>query len=187
MKLFAFLPLALLSLNAFAMLPPGHYTGRCDVTSSMQEFKNGKKAGKPYVSVGYWLLDRTVTQNGETQTQAAKDKLFMKDGPNGFEYDFTMEAKMISPEIERRTNVKDGGYSDYRLEDDGSLTLISSTDKNGKTRKATGIWNDYVTPEGIVRGVDFDDMGATGNLGKNFSGWALSTSKMWCEQKLDSK
>lgn len=180
-----FLSLALISsfsLSAFAMYPVGHYSGRCEQTSSMQEWQNGKKAGKPYVSPGYQLQDLVVTQDGSDLLLTYKSKLYAKDGPDGFEYDFAQKAHMISENVERRTDVKDGSYADYRIEDDGTMTWIGGATKDGKPIKKSGISNSYVTDDKTaIVGVLFED-GAP--VDAKFTGWAYAGSKMWCKMEL---
>jgi len=183
MKLLSLALISSFSLSAFALYPVGHYSGRCEQTSAMQEWKNGKKVGKPDVSPGYTLQDLIVTQDGEDVVMSYKSKLFIKNGPNGFEYDFAQKAHMISESVERRTDLKDGSYADYRIEDDGTMTWIGGATKDGKPIKSMETTSYYVTEDkSAIVGMMLDNVGAP--VDSKFTGWAYAGAKMWCRMDL---
>jgi hypothetical protein len=188
MKNLILLVSAAAAVNAWAMTPPGHYTGRCDV--AMVTHYSKSSGMKPPTQVGkyYYDVDLTVTQNGMKQNEDWKTKLYTTDGPNGAPVDYTTVVESTGKDSERQTttfapdpkgNVATA-VDDYRIDIDGSREMIDSALNGAKKKKFSGINRDYVTQDGTLLKVEDD--GAYSAAG----GTNVISSRVYCVLKPDS-
>jgi hypothetical protein len=159
MKLFAFLAVTFVSLSAAATDLPGHFKGSCESLSVSQAYnKDGSKDGDLNLTTGHTDIDETVTLENGLVVRSMTGTLTAPGGPNGYTYTINSKTEVEKPSknIERDIKTYDGDANtkaytvtdEYKIEQDGSKTALSSTDEKGKVTKFKGYSNDYVTADG---------------------------------------
>ncbi|RZA06862.1 MAG: hypothetical protein EOP11_09210 [Proteobacteria bacterium] len=181
MRIIFTLALALSSLNAFAALPEGHYSGRCDGASTMQRYEKGQPIGEAFAASFYQLLELTVAKEGDALVETLKTKLYGERGPDGDEFELKTKIEQVSSRLVKTSNIPAEGKaaSLYRVDADGSEVWVQSIEKDGKVKKADGSSVKFVTGAGVQIYSALNNY-ETELKGKKFTGWALADSKIFC-------
>lgn len=150
--------------SAFA-LEPGHYTQRCDDATIVQYYKSPEgieKDGEPTGVQNHEIWDLVVTKDGEwTETKqtgtfysaadhdraqpAPEFHLREKSKREGELVTVTIEDTQLGTNGRSRTT-----SSVYRIEADGSRTLLRSIDADGKATEEKGTSWELTTSDGHV-------------------------------------